>query len=312
MPTPPDLGFINAPHDRADQFRSDQSWVEAKLEDANTKIVLFVGDRPAVDVSGKQPCLDYRSAITCGQETSWQNPVLLNLDDQERATFAVQLPPEAENSIASNEIKLIDLRSLAMQACLPDGQLGMLAQARSILQWHAFHKFCANCGVKTARKDAGYRRKCPSCERDHFPRVDPVVIMLVRHENKFLMGRGANFPQGSFSALAGFVEPGETLEDATRRETFEETGVEIGEVQYMMSQPWPFPSTLMIGMLARAVSTKIVLDTQELEEARWFGFDEIDQMMNHTHPKELSLPSTMSIAYQMMKQMMLKQIRPAS
>ena len=307
MPNVPDLGFINAPRDRAAPFRSDQSWVKARLVDDNTKIVLFVGDRPAIDISGDHPCVDYRSAITCGQNSNWQNPVLLNLDDQNHATFVVQLPPEAENSIVSENIKLIELRSLAMQSCLPHGQVGMLAQARSLLQWHEFHKFCANCGEKTKAKDAGYQRKCPSCERQHFPRVDPVVIMLVRHEDNFLMGRGVHFPDGHFSALAGFVEPGETLEDATRRETFEETGVKVGKVEYMMSQPWPFPSTLMIGMLAHAVSTNIVLDKQELEEARWFGFDEIGQMMNHSHPKQLSLPPTMSIAYQMMKQ-----IRPAS
>ena len=303
MSNTPDLGFINAPRDRAAASRKSQKWVEKKLNEDKTKIIVFVGDRPAIDVSGEKLTIDFRPSVICGQEPTWPNPVLINLDEDQNAIFATQLPIEAENSIVSDDVKLIDLRSLAMQACLPDGQVGMLAHARSLLHWHEFHQFCANCGTKTINCDAGVRRHCPSCQREHFPRVDPVVIMLVQHQGKLLMGRGSNFKEGSFSALAGFLEPGETIEDATRRETFEETGVKVGKVEYLMSQPWPFPSTLMIGVLAQATSSEINLDEDEVAEARWFDLAEIEQMAHNTHPQDLTLPPPMTIAYQMIKKL---------
>jgi len=303
MSNTPNLGFINAPRDRAAGLRKNQQWVEKKLKENKTKIIVFVGDRPAIDISGEKLTIDFRPSTICGQNPTWPNPVLINLDEDQNAIFATQLPIEAENSVVSDDIKLIDLRSLAMQACLPDGQVGMLAHARSLLHWHEFHQFCSNCGTQTQICDAGARRHCPSCEREHFPRVDPVVIMMVQHQNKLLMGRGANFKEGSFSALAGFLEPGETIEDATRRETFEETGVKIGKVEYLMSQPWPFPSTLMIGVLAYAITSDITLDEEELAEARWFSLDEIKQMANDEHPQWIHLPPPMSIAYQMIKKL---------
>ncbi len=303
MPNTPDLGFLNAPSDRASSLRSNEKWVKEKLNDPRSKVIVFVGDRPAIDVSGENLTIDFRQTVTCGQLASWPDPLLVHIDGQQCAVFATQLPAEAENSIVSADTKLIDLRSLAMQDCLPVGQTGMLAQAKSILHWHQYHQFCANCGTQTQTCDAGSRRLCPSCERNHFPRVDPVVIMLVQHKEKILMGRGIHFTQGHFSALAGFVEPGETIEEATRRETFEETGIKIGKVEYLMSQPWPFPSTLMIGVLAQAISTTIELDKDELAEARWFDLAEIQTMVHNNHPQGLSLPPPMTIAYQMIKKL---------
>ncbi len=303
MSNTPDLGFIGAPRDRAASLRKNRHWVYEKLKQASTRIIIFVGDRPAIDVSGQKLSIDFRNSVICGDEPSWPNPILISLDNDQTAVFAVQLPLEAENSIASDYVKLIDLRSLAVQNCLPDGQLGMLAHARSLLHWHQFHQYCSNCGTETQMCDAGARRHCPSCEREHFPRVDPVVIMMVQYDGKLLMGRGAEFKQGSFSALAGFIEPGETIEDATRRETFEETGVQVGKVEYLMSQPWPFPSTLMIGVLAQATSSEIILDEDEVAEARWFDLTEIKQMANGTHPQGLTLPPPMAIAYQMIKKL---------
>ena len=145
-----------------------------------------------------------------------------------------------------------DLRSLAMEEALPPEELGILAQARSLIQWHERRNFCSNCAARLEIADAGYRRHCPSCGMDHFPRTDPVVIMVVRHEGSILLGRQKAWKPGMYSALAGFVEPGETIEDAARREIFEESGVRVGAVRYVTSQPWPFLSNLMIGLIGEA------------------------------------------------------------
>ena len=142
----------------------------------------------------------------------------------------------------------------------------------------------------------------PSVSVSIFPRVDPVVIMLIQDGENFLMGRGHNFEENHYSALAGFLEPGETIEAATQRETFEETGIEVGDVRYLISQPWPFPSTLMIGVIGQALTNKITCDPKEIAEARWFSFSEIKQMLENNHPLGTTLPPPMSIAYQMMQQ----------
>jgi len=297
----PLLGFIDAPGDRVSNLRGNRQWLEEQLARPDNKMIVFVGERPAISVKDQTLALDLRNPQEMLKLQDDAEYVLLHRNDQGQVVFALQLDEKFEDQITSDDVKLIDLRSLAMQAVLPSGDLGTLAQARSLLSWHSFHRFCSNCGGKTAPADAGYRRDCPSCQRQHFPRVDPVVIMLVQHGDKFLMGRGHNFVENRFSALAGFLEPGETIEAATRRETFEETGIEIGEVRYLISQPWPFPSSLMIGVVAQALTTKITLDDSEIAEARWFSFSEVRQMLTTSLPDGTSLPPPMSIAYQMMQ-----------
>jgi NAD+ diphosphatase len=163
-------------------------------------------------------------------------------------------------------------------------ELSIVAQARSLVHWHERHGFCANCGHKTEMSDAGYRRHCPSCKLDHFPRTDPVVIMAVKHGDNILLGRQKAWAPGMYSAVAGFVEPGETIEQAVAREVKEETGVIVGKVTYVASQPWPFPSSLMVGCIAEAVDTKITLDQIELENAQWFSKADIRLMLDHKHP----------------------------
>ncbi|MCK8464614.1 NAD(+) diphosphatase [Aliiroseovarius sp. S1339] len=149
------------------------------------------------------------------------------------------------------------------------------ASARSILEWHRIHRYCANCGTKSVPAQAGWQRNCPACDRSHFPRTDPVVIMLITHGNAVLVGRGARWPEGMFSLLAGFLEPGETIEAATRREVFEETGVRVGPVDYLASQPWPYPSSLMIGTRGTATTTEITIDPNELEQAMWVSREDM-------------------------------------
>jgi NAD+ diphosphatase len=163
----------------------------------------------------------------------------------------------------------------------------MAATAKALLGWHATHGFCARCGEATEVTDAGWQRVCPACGAHHFPRTDPVVIMLVTHGNSVLVGRSPAWPPGMFSLLAGFVEPGETMEAAVRREVLEEAGVVVGDVSYLASQPWPFPSSLMMGCRGEALGREITLDPVELEDARWLSREEAVEALAGTHAEIL-------------------------
>jgi NAD+ diphosphatase len=160
----------------------------------------------------------------------------------------------------------------------------LAATARAILQWHGTHGFCARCGAASNLTMAGWQRTCPACDAHHFPRTDPVVIMLVTHGNRCLMGRSPGWPDGMYSCLAGFVEPGETIEAAVRREVAEESGISIGAVRYLASQPWPFPASLMIGCAAEAITDTITIDPAELEDALWITREEMITVMTGEHP----------------------------
>ncbi|QFU09712.1 NADH pyrophosphatase [Rhodobacteraceae bacterium THAF1] len=174
-----------------------------------------------------------------------------------------------------------ELRATMLQLTARDAELA--ATARGILEWHRLHRFCANCGHATDSAQCGWQRTCPSCERHHFPRTDPVVIMLVTRGNSVLLGRSPGWPDGMYSLLAGFVEPGETIEAAVRRETWEETGIRVGQVDYLASQPWPFPASLMIGCRAEAVSSDIRVDPEEIEDALWLSREDAMQAMAGKH-----------------------------
>ena len=163
-------------------------------------------------------------------------------------------------------------------------EAGTAAAAKGILAWHAVHRFCANCGAPSEVADAGWRRSCPNCGAQHFPRTDPVVIMLILHGNSLLLGRQAAWPKGMYSLLAGFMEPGESIEAAVRRETFEEAGIEVGHVDYLSSQPWPFPSSLMLGCVGEALTREIRLDPTELEDARWVRREDVLAALDGRNP----------------------------
>ena len=295
------MGFSKAPYDRAGDRRGDEKWIAGQRASADSRCILFVDGRPLIDVAASPAQIFFNTLETLESEAE---PVLINIDDRKRAVFAIETHKVTVDR--PETVKAIDLRSLAVQAILPPEQLGMLAQARSLLNWHQRHGYCANCGAKTVMADAGYRRHCSACSADHFPRVDPVVIMMVRHGDDFLLGRSPNFEENHYSALAGFVEPGETLESAVRRETLEETGVHVGAVCYVTSQPWPFPSSLMIGMSGQAVSRNIRIDRSELEDARWFSSAEIALMLKGEHQDGACLPPAMSIAWQMARELICR------
>jgi len=160
----------------------------------------------------------------------------------------------------------------------------LVTMAKAVLSWHEIHGFCARCGAKTVISQAGWQRDCPSCNAHHFPRTDPVVIMLILRGNSVLMGRSPGWPDGMYSLLAGFVEAGETIEGAVRRETFEESGIKVGEVNYLSSQPWPFPSSLMFGCFGKALTSDITVDPVELEDAVWVTREDMALSLTEDNP----------------------------
>lgn len=196
---------------------------------------------------------------------------------------------------------ITDLRSVALKRLVPKEELGPLGEAKALLDWHARHRFCAQCGAPTRLGSAGWKRQCEACGAQHFPRTDPVVIMLAVRGENCLMARQARFAPGMYSCIAGFIEPGETFEDAVRRETWEEAGLRTGKVRYIASQPWPFPGSLMIGCIAEALNDEIVLDQTELETGRWFSRQEALQMLEGRHPDNLFCPPHMAIANTILK-----------
>ena len=180
------------------------------------------------------------------------------------------------------DARFTDLRALTSRLDPFDAEVA--ATAKEVLEWHRTHGFCAACGAASELADGGWQRRCPACGRAHFPRTDPVVIMLVTRGNQLLLGRSPGWPEGFYSLLAGFMEPGETVEAAVRREVAEETGVACGAVRLLNSQPWPFPASLMIGCIAQATSTAITLDPAELDDALWVSREELLAIFAGTHP----------------------------
>jgi NAD+ diphosphatase len=176
----------------------------------------------------------------------------------------------------------VELRGVMTALSLREGEL--VATAKAVLHWHRSHAFCATCGAATVAEAAGWQRGCPACGAHHFPRTDPVVIMLVTRGNRLLLGRSPGWPEGMYSCLAGFVEPGETIDNAVRREVAEETGVQVGAVRVIATQPWPFPASLMIGCLAEATSDEITCDPDEIEDALWLTREDLVRVFGDTHP----------------------------
>ncbi len=277
-----EMAFIHSPLDRKANHRSDQAWLKTRLDDQNAKFIQIFGD--STRIAGE--------ALVTARPENLQGLVFLGEDEKAQAWFAFS---------ANSEGEMVALRPLMTAHTLPQAKLSILAQARSLIHWHERHGFCAACGSKTQMADAGYRRHCPSCKTDHFPRTDPVVIMAVKHEGKILLGRQKAWAPGMYSAIAGFMEPGETIEQAVAREVREETGVQVGKVTYVASQPWPFPSSLMVGCIAEATSETISLDDQELEAAKWFTFADVRLMLAGKHPDGIHASHPWAIAHTVIK-----------
>jgi NAD+ diphosphatase len=283
-------GFSGNRIERRSEKRDDGA-VAAALADPAARLYLFQGDKAVLRAGGADPT--YTSAEAATLDADRAAIILLGWTDR-GPRLAVTIPDTV--ALDEGSYRVTDLRSLAVEGGINGADLGALAQARSLCHWHLRHGFCAVCGSPTVMRIGGYRRDCPSCGAEHFPRTDPVVIMLAIDGERALLGRQSRFAPGMYSCLAGFVEPGETIEDAVRRETHEEAGIRVGRVRYHSSQPWPFPSSLMIGCHAEAITTEVVRDEVELEACRWFDRAEVLTMIAGTHPEGLMTPPPIAIA----------------
>lgn len=286
-------GYARNRIDRRSEKRGEDTVAEA-LADAGARAYLFHGDK--VMLRGADPLFTVGEAANLGL----QRPETILLGWAGGGPRLSGIIPETV-PLPAGAAEETDLRSVAVEAAVSPEHIGALAQARSLLNWHQRHRFCSVCGQPSVMKIGGYRRDCPACGAEHFPRTDPVVIMLAVDGERCVLGRQSRFAPGMYSCLAGFLEPGETIEDAVRRETHEESGIRIGRVRYHASQPWPFPSSLMIGCHAEAISRDITRDEAELEDCRWFPRDEIKAMLAGTHPQGLRMPPRMAIAHHIIR-----------
>lgn len=244
-------GFTGAGLDRADHLRLDPDRIADMMANGDARLLALDGLDPVLDAAGR---------LAWGPPAGDGETLFLGLDGGV-PLFAPLIRTEALGLRAWGVFRLLALMS--------GKDAAIWGAARALNEWHNRHRFCGICGTATSSFRAGWGRQCPGCGAEHFPRVDPVVIMLAECEDKVLLGRQPQYPQGRYSALAGFVEPGESIEEAVARELFEEAGVAVSEVRYVASQPWPFPGSLMIACIGRAASDAIILDTRELEDAFW-------------------------------------------
>jgi NAD+ diphosphatase len=296
----PLLGYTKNPIARLGERRDDKAFLAALEADPRAAVYAIGGELVILNktAGGLDPLFAIAQARALG--TAGETVFLGLLDGAAR--FAVALDGTvAEGLKTSSAFVVSDLRTIAVQGMVDPDHLAQLAEAKALLLWHARHRFCANCGKATNVTQAGWRRDCPACRTQHFPRTDPVVIMLAVSGERCLLGRQARFPRGNWSCLAGFVEPGETIEDAVRRETQEEAGVPCGRVNYFASQPWPFPMSLMIGCHAEALDDAITVDRTELEDARWFEREEAALMLLRRHPDGLATPPPIAIAHHIIR-----------
>jgi NAD+ diphosphatase len=297
----PHLGYAASRIERAAEKRTDAEALRALEADAAARWYMVGGELVAMrkTAAGLDPLFERAAAQALGAVT---HTVFLGLMDGV-PRFAAAIEPAAMEALKSrNDFEVSDLRTIAVRGMVDEQHLPPLAEGKSLLLWNSRRRFCSNCGGETRVVEAGWRRDCPSCKMQHFPRTDPVVIMLAIDGERCLLGRSGRFATNSWSCLAGFVEPGETIEEAVRREVHEEAGVVVGEVKYFRSQPWPFPSSLMIGCHAQALSRELVVDHNELEGARWFDREEVASMLARRHPEGLITPVPIAIAYHIIRE----------
>ncbi|WP_170337151.1 NAD(+) diphosphatase [Ruegeria arenilitoris] len=294
--------------DRAALIRSDAQRLAVAQNDPSARCLLLW--RGKILVSGEAlNSLAFvpmtHDLVQKGPSGAIETPVFLGLSEADLPMFAMDISEWAAEGLDLSGVGEFVDRTEQQHPDLPDGVVfaelrrimtrlsprdaELAATAKAVIGWHETHRFCARCGAQSEVSQAGWQRSCPSCGGQHFPRTDPVVIMLITHGDSVLMGRSPGWPEGMYSLLAGFVEPGETLEAAVRREVMEEAGVPVGAVSYLASQPWPFPASLMFGCAGEALSRDIKIDPVEIEDAMWVSKSEMMQAFAGEHP--LLLPA---------------------
>ena len=296
---PPHNVFAGAYIDRAAELRIDPRWLAAALEQRQTRFVLVRGGACAAAPEDQRLLFGRRDDIDWCVEPS--TALFLGLNEGS-PVFA--LPVDDPDLALPDGFEFVDLRVLG--GWLPAAEANLAAHAVGLARWRSVQRYCTRCGSPTQLEAAGYASRCtnPDCRHRTFPRVDPAVIVLVERDEVCLLGRQPNWPDGLYSTVAGFVEPGESLEDAVVREVFEETNIQVSEVTYQSSQPWPFPSSLMLGFHARATSDDIRLNDGELEDVRWFSRDDITA-------KRVKIPPRQSIARQLIDSWIARPVRAA-
>ncbi|MFD1830033.1 MULTISPECIES: NAD(+) diphosphatase [Streptomyces] len=275
--------------DRAAHHRLDEAWLGAAWSHPTTRCFVVSGGQVLIEDT-EDGRAELVTMPTFDAPLTEAHRYFLGVDGDGVRYFALQkdsLPGRMDDAA-----RPAGLREAG--ALLSERDAHLMVHAVALENWQRMHRFCSRCGERTAIAAAGHIRRCPACGAEHYPRTDPAVIMLVTDpEGRALLGRQVHWPKGRFSTLAGFVEPGESLEQAVAREAGEEAGVEIGRVEYVASQPWPFPSSLMLGFVAHATSTEIRVDGEEIEEARWFSREELREAFASG---EVLPPSGISIA----------------
>ena len=291
------VGYAGNMIDRQSDKRSDDS-VERALGDRSARLMLMRGGRILLKVQEGGFDAYFTSSEAVPYAPAFDQAVLLGQSAQ-GPLLAVPVGVDVET--LPDEIKAIDYRSVNVQGLLDSETLGALAQGAALLAWHASHGFCSKCGSRSEMQAGGYRRFCANCQTQHFPRTDPVAIMLAVTRERCLLGRSPHFLPGMYSALAGFIEPGETIEGAVRRETLEEAGIRLGRVVYHASQPWPFPYSLMIGCFGEALNEDISFDGTELEDCRWFSRPDVRAMLSGDKSLGIFVPPKAAIAHHLIR-----------
>jgi len=280
-------GFVAPSIERCDEVRTDPAALMAAFADPAARRIILYGLDPVLD----GPML-LREPIPPGAEL--ERYVLLG-----RQADGAPLFVELREGLPHGGAYAPRVWEAATE--LDAAELSLFGGARSLVDWHARHGFCAVCGAATQPAKGGWARRCGRCEAEHFPRVDPVVIMLAEHEGRALVGRQPRFPAGRYSALAGFIEPGETIESAVAREFYEEAGIRVTDVRYVMSQPWPFPSSLMIACLARTDDDRLTIDRTELEDAFWVDAEGMRAALDGAADAPFVAPPRMAVAHHLLR-----------
>ncbi len=291
------IGFAGNIIDRQSEKRSEEDVANA-LAEPQARLMLMRGGRLLLKLTENtfDPYFDIQEAAAYGPELD--KAVLLGRNG---AFPVLAIPGGFEPETLPESVKAIDFRSVNVQGLIDPAALGAMAQGAALLAWHASHGFCSKCGSRSEMRAGGYKRFCPACGTEHFPRTDPVAIMLAVTRERCLMGRGPHFNPGMYSALAGFIEPGETIEAAVRREVLEESGIRLGRVVYHASQPWPFPYSLMIGCFGEALNEDIHYDGAELEDCRWFTRAEVKAILAGDSSSGIFVPPKAAIAHHLIR-----------
>jgi NAD+ diphosphatase len=288
--------FTRSPLDRAGHRRGDTAWLAAALDAPETRLLPFHRHCPFVIEEGATLAPGWLNGQARARIAPAEAPLLfLGVDAEGAAHFAIAVPDAAPLGDLG---RFDDMRAAAARLSRED--IATIGPAKAVFEWHAKNGFCANCGQPSAIAEAGWVRKCAGCNAEHYPRVDPVCIMVPIFGDKCFLGRQRAWPRGMHSALAGFIEPGEAIEEAVARETLEEAGLRVREVIMHSTQPWPFPHSLMIGVLCEVEDDVETVDTTELESGRWFSRDEARLLIAAKHP-DAFCPPPFAIAHQLLK-----------